>query len=269
MVDKILERRNKREKITGLYIGKNKGQPSIVKFGASDCLQDRIYSGSYKTGFYYPWEFTLFIPEDQSKTSKCYENQLLSYIKYELKLQPGYGKETFKYDENIITYDDIVASIFNKLKEDFSPYIKMLDTDCEFDKYKVKKNNYKIPSFLYKEEKIQQHEQMGNYEIPSNKDEKIQHEQMGNYEMVIENYKLKLKERDDKIKYMELEYSLKIIEKERSDKMKYMEREYSLRSEIKRLDRENVFLKIKVESTRSDIYEKLYIDRIEKINSSL
>ncbi|MDD4930684.1 MAG: AAA family ATPase [Candidatus Colwellbacteria bacterium] len=135
-MDKILSIRNRGEKIRGLYIGKNKGQPRIIKFGYSDCLQDRIRDSAYQTGFFHEWDFTFYIPDDQSRDSRIDEQTILKYIKDELKLTSGYGVETFQYFKPLL-YSNIVKSISNKLNRDCGVHTKIKESEANFKGYKV------------------------------------------------------------------------------------------------------------------------------------
>lgn len=131
-MNEIIELRNKREEIAGLYIGINKGQENVFKFGYSECLQNRIYNSVYQTGFYHPWEFILFIPIDQTRNHKHDETLIHNFLKQKLKMMHGYGIETFPF--NNLKYDEIVNLIYNELK---ITHTKITESEADFKNYKV------------------------------------------------------------------------------------------------------------------------------------
>lgn len=136
-MNKVIELRNQREKISGLYIGINKGQENIFKFGCSECLQNRIYESVYQTGFYYQWEFILFIPHDQTRNHKEDEVNIHNFLEQKLKMKPGHGIETFPF--NNLKYDVIVDLIYDKLK---MTHTKISELEVDFKNFKVFDKNW-------------------------------------------------------------------------------------------------------------------------------
>jgi hypothetical protein len=131
-IEQIIKQRKR--KIIGLYVGQYPGNLHEIKFGKSDCLQNRTHDSAYTTAVYDPFNFVYFVHNEQNseKNSKN-ETRILNFLQTKLgpSIKRKEGGEAFKSFQGPININDIAKIIKNKLGNEYFLYNGVIPKDCQ------------------------------------------------------------------------------------------------------------------------------------------